>query len=139
MLLCPLPPERATISQSTGPGLPPSPIHAHSLTLEPWLPYMYPQFRPGYSCCFVFACGLGTGVTAAVGLPEPWTSGALSLCKCLYSRPWLCDCSKSAHASDTNITTTARVLQADQELRYILGHNIPRGRKRNRSSQKPLL
>ena len=57
--------------------------------------------------------------------PEPlllWayqSSGArepLSLFKWLYSRPWLCGRSVGAHTSDTNITTTARVLQADQEL-----------------------
>lgn len=53
-----------------------TPIHAHPLTLEPELLCIYPQFRSGYSCHSVYASGSGSGVTPAVGLPEPWTSGA---------------------------------------------------------------
>lgn len=53
-----------------------SPIHAHPSTLEPELLCIYPQFRSGCSCHSVYASGSGSGITPAVGLPEPWTSGA---------------------------------------------------------------
>lgn len=81
---------------------------------------MYPQFGFGYSWHFVYACGSCSRVSAAVGLLEPEPQGPLSLSKCLYSRSWHWDCSKSAHALDTNIITTARGLPADQELRDTL-------------------